>query len=503
MASVTANLTFHQMLCGHRARFPDELSKGIRLMKTRIIALCCALALLASACGSRLSDGELEAGAGTGGGGGTAGADTGSKGDASKGPGIESGDDGPKVGSLPVPCGEGSGTPKAPPAGTEGVTADTIKIAVISDKSGQVKVPTASIEESMKAFVKFCNDFGGINGRKLELKPIDSKLFSHLEATKEACAAGVFAIVGSGSVTDNQGAQAMVDCGLIEVPAYAVTAAKSLSDNVVMPLPNPTNEFNIGPAKWIKDKYPDAIKKSAILHGDIEAVNVQAARVIEAYKSQGFKFTYDKKTAVIQENYASEVRAMKDKGIKYVTMVSATQEVVKLLHDMKTQGFEPEVVDLGQQYYDPELLAEPGAEGALVQLNTVPFEEEEDSKALQAYRAAYEQVGTDVKATSLGVQSFSAGLLFATAVKAAGDDLTRENVLAELRKIDDWDGGGLHFPGHAGTNAVSTCFMYSEVKGGKFVRLHPKKATTFDCKSGKAYVKELSGDYGAGAKAGK
>ena len=52
----------------------------------------------------------------------------------------------------------------------------------------------------MQAFVDWCNGFGGINGRKLELTKIDSKLFSHLEATKEACNADVFAIVGSGSV---------------------------------------------------------------------------------------------------------------------------------------------------------------------------------------------------------------------------------------------------------------------------------------------------------------
>lgn len=195
-------------------------------MKTRSIALCCALALLASACGSRLSDEELATGGGTGGGAG--GGASGAAAPASNA-GITKGAGGPKVGTLAVPCGKGTGAPKAPPKGTVGITADAIKIAVISDRAGQVKVPTISIEESMQAFVDFCNGFGGINGRKLELTKIDSKLFSHLEATQEACDSKVFAIVGSGSVTDNQGAQAMVDCDLIEVPAYTVTAAKGLA----------------------------------------------------------------------------------------------------------------------------------------------------------------------------------------------------------------------------------------------------------------------------------
>ena len=471
-------------------------------MKTRSTALLCAFALVLAACGSRLSDDDLASGAGTGGGP----AVTTPAGTGSSGAGITEGpdDSGPKVGTLPVPCGEaeGGGAPAAPTGGDPGVSADAIKIAVISDRAAVVKVPTASIEESMQAFVDFCNGFGGINGRKLELLKIDSKLFSHLEATKEACDAGVFAIVGSGSVTDNQGAQQMVDCDLIEVPAYTVTAAKGLSDRLVAPLPNPTDFYNVGPARFMKEEHPDAVKKAAIIHGKIDAVDVQARRVKKAYEAQGFTFVYDKQTEVVQENYVAEAKAMKDAGVEYFTMVSSTQETVKMLHDMKTQGFEPEVLDLGQQFYDPEMLAEPGAEGAYVLLNTVPFEEKADSKALQAYLAAYDAVDSKGKPepTSLGVQAFSAGLLFATATKAVGDDLTRANVLAELKKVKKWDGGGLHFVSNPGDNHVATCFMYARIVKGEWVRYHPKKATTWTCDEDYAF--DLQDDYGGGAKAG-
>lgn len=465
-------------------------------MKIRWAALLSAVALLASACGSRLSHDELaKAGGGVGG---AAAATQPSSGSGANGAGISQGDGGPKIGSLAVPCGEGDQPPADPPAGTPGVTRDTIKIAVISDKAGQVKVPTASIEESMKAFVAWCNGFGGINGRKLELTAIDSKLFSHLEATKEACNAGVFALVGSGSVTDNQGAQQMVDCGLVEVPGYTATAAKGLSDNLVAPIPNPANTFPIGQAKWVKQRHPDAIKKAAILAPDIETTNVQVARTVKALESLGWKFVYRKKTGVVQENYATEAAEMKKKGVQWVSMISAVSETDKLLHDMKTQGLEPEVIDLGQQYYDPELLAEPGSEGAIVQLNTVPFEEEADSPALQAYLAAYAKVKSDVQPTTLGVQAFSAGLLFATAAKALGDDLTRDKLLAQLHTIKTWDGGGLHFTTDPGDNKGSTCFMYMQVKKGKFVRLWPKKAATWDCDPSYSY--DLHDDYGGGAK---
>lgn len=470
-------------------------------MKTRAAVLLCALALLAAACGSRLSDDQLASGGGTGGGAVT----QTSAGTGTKGAGIKVTASGPHVGTLAVPCGKGATAPKAPPAGADstGVTATSIKIAVISDKSGQIKVPTASIEESMQAFVDFCNGFGGINGRKLVLEKIDSKLFQQLEATNQACNDKNFAIVGSGSVTDDQGAQAMVDCNLIEVPAYTATAKKALSDRLVQPLPNPADFYNIGPALYLKKKYPDAIKHAAILWGDIGTATVQAERIEKAYESVGFKFVYKQKTAVIQENYTAEAQAMKAKGVQYVTFVNTTAEAVKLLKDMQTQGFDPQVKDFGQQYYDPALLdAGSAAEGSYVQLNTVPFENPSASPALQAYLQAYDAVKEAGKPqpTSLGVQAFSAGLLFATAVKSVGDDVTRTSVLAALHKIKSWDGGGLHLPSDPGDGLVNTCFLYSQVKGGKFVQVEPAKADTFNCNK-KAYAYNLHDDYGGGAKA--
>ena len=464
-------------------------------MKFRAAALLCALALITTACGSRLSQDELATGGGTGGSGSsTPGTDGGNKAGIT-----EAGEGGPMVGSLPVPCGEAEGSGPGDVPKEIGTSKDEIKIAVISDRAGQIKVPTASIEESVQAFVDWCNGFGGINGRKLSLTKIDSKLFSHLEATKEACSAGVFAIVGSGSVSDNQGAQAMVDCGLIEVPAYTATTAKAMSDNMVQPLPNPSDVFNSAPAQWQVENHPDAVKKAALIWGGIDTASNQARRIKEAYEQVGFEFIYEKETEVIAESYASEAKAMKKAGVQYVNFVNTTSEAVKLMKDMKTQGTDPEVIEFGQQYYDPQLL-EAGAagEGALVQLSAVPFEETDDSPALQAYLAAYDKVGSKIQATALGVQAWSAGLLFATAVKSVGDDLTRASVLGALKEIHEWDGGGLHGASDPGANRGAPCLIFTQIKDGKFQRAYPTEVNTWDCNPD--YSIDLKGDFGQGAK---
>jgi hypothetical protein len=83
------------------------------------------------------------------------------------------------------------------------------------------------------------------------------------------------------------------------------------------------------------------------------------------------------------------------------------------------------------------------------------------------------------------VQAFSSGLLFAQAAAALGSNLTREGLIAQLKMIKQWDGGGLQAPADPGDNKGLDCFLYMQVKGPKFVRYWPKKPTDgsngFDC----------------------
>jgi hypothetical protein len=222
------------------------------MMRTRTVAIACALSLLAAGCGSRLSNEELSAGAGTGGGGAPVVTAPGSS--VPEGEGEATG---PMFGTMEAPCGP---APEGftPTASDTGITEDTIRIGVVSDRAGAVKVPTASIEETVTAFVRWCNDLGGINGRKLDLVTYDAKLQDSQEAIKAACAEGLFALVGSGTVFDQLGAKAGVECGIPDVAAYSATAEKTLAPNVWTPVPNPPQDNLIGPARYLAEQNPEA-----------------------------------------------------------------------------------------------------------------------------------------------------------------------------------------------------------------------------------------------------
>ena len=447
-------------------------TKGDRLT-SRVGVLLVAMSFLVAACGSRESGPPAVGAEGSG-----AAAPTTTSSDRVGANG--------KVGTLEPAC--GSGNP-AHGATARGVTDTTITIGVISDKSGVVAVPTAGIDGSVDAFVQFCNSLGGINGRRLVLKHYDSKILNEGDAMKQACDDDIFALVGSGSVQDDQGAVAMVQCELVEVAGYTATYVKGLSPRVFSPVPNPGTEYAVGPGKFIAKRFPGAVKKAAIMWPNLPVGRTQAARQRDAYEQgAGFDFVYSNPTDVLVQNWGPIVSALKDKGVEWITDITTLTEMVHLLQAMSDAGFRPTVIDLGQQYYDESLPGKPGTDGALVLTNTVPFEEADRSPALQVYLRWLKKASPRTPPTTLGVQAFSAGLLFAQAASASGSDLTRDGLIDQLKKIKHWDGGGLQAPADPGDNQGLRCFLYMQVKGRTFVRYWPKAPTDgthgFDCRPG-------------------
>ncbi len=430
-----------------------------------------ALALVAGACGSRVDDDKLAQG------------NDSTDGTAANTPSSQpAGNEGdvPMFGTLEAPCNE---APEGfePTDSDTGVSADKIKIGVVSDRAGPVKVPTASIEETVTAFVQWCNDLGGINGRPLELLTYDTKFGEVQAATQAACDDGVFALVGSGQVLDDQGVRASLDCDLPDISAYSATAKKTLSPNVITPVPNPPTNNMVGPARYLADQFPEAAEAAAMISSEaVETAWTQALRAIDSYEGI-VTFTQTVSTGIFQESYAAEARQLSNAGVRWVQMVSETGEGLKLLRDMDAQGFDPDVKFFGPQYYDPVLLTETYSEGAYVEINTVPFEEADDVSAMRQYLDIYDSIGSNIAPTSLGVQSFSASLLFATAARNAGADLTRANLEAELAKITSWDGGGLHYETNPADRSREGCFILMQIRDGAFTRVLPEEAGTFSC----------------------
>ena len=392
------------------------------------------------------------------------------------------------VGTMPSPCGPGHATG----ATDKGVTPTTIKIGVISDKngSGGITVPTVGIQGSMQAFVAYCNSLGGVRGRKLQLVTFDSKLFQENEAMKQACSSGIFALVGSGSVADDQGAQTMVDCKLVEVAGLHRHLRQGPLAPGLRGHPEPGQRLPHGPGHLHRQAVPRRHQEGGDRRPDPRHGQEPGQAHGAGHGAAG-----------LQSRPHAHRAARHQLGADRAVAQGQGRAVPHGHHHGRPDGADaqgheggrasrPQVVDLAQQYYDPALASSGVAEGAYVLTNTQPFEE--PNAAIDLYNQWLKKAGGGRAPTTLGVESFSAGLLFAKVAGSLGSHLTRDNLITGLTQG--------HLVGRRRPAPEPEprpehrrlVVLYLQVKGGKFVRAFPDKG--FSCNT--ANTAHVSGDFG-------
>jgi ABC-type branched-subunit amino acid transport system substrate-binding protein len=445
----------------------------------RLMVVFAALVLVCSACADRS---EPDAGAGSG------------PDDSAPAAG------GSSFGTLESPC--GTGTPGTTPTGdAQGISDDAIAVGTIADP-GFTARPGINQEalDAGEAFVAWCNDQGGINGRELQLTQYDAAFTDYTARMGEACAQEL-AMVGGGAVQDNLWAETGQACGLVDIVGFATTPEKAgevgddlTESRTVQPVPNPQDEFPLGAAPILEADAPGALDHVGILYADFGTTAVIAERTRDAYEALGAEVeVYASYSAAGEANWSPFVASLRDAGVEWFNFVGEGAFFAQMQEAMAELGYDPEVTLQDTNLYDPEYLDAAGeaAEGTFVRSAFVPFEEAAENEAVQEYVDMVEAV--DGKVALLGAQSVSAWLLFAQSARDCDleGDLTRTCVLQTAASVDDWDAGGLHAPTDPSNNAGPECTMVMQVQDGEFVRHAPDEGFVCDADA----VVELEGGY--------
>ena len=398
------------------------------------------------------------------------------------------------------------------PAGGEiGVTADTIRIAVIADVDNAARpgLFQGSVD-GVNAFAKFVNANGGLaGGRKLQVDFIDSKLSADeaRNALVKACQED-FAIVGTTALFMNN-IEPMTSCvdqagratGLPDVPVLQTEIAHQCSPIsypvIVVGLDCATKDaaqkkvtIRTGAGKYFTKRNKD-LHGVFTLAGDLKSTVNAALPLVESYKSLGVKSDGEFKVSGLspQAAYTPIVQAIKQNSSTYVLNNVDYKADVFLRKEAQVQGVNTvKVWDCALQCYDRRLIEEGGdaVEGQYVNLFFIPFEEAKQNKSVDNY---LKNVGGKDNADGFGAQAWTAGLFFRdvvnNVVKADGDNgLTRARFLEEAAKVHDFTADGMLGPTDVGGRKVSPCGVILQVKNGKFVRVTPKKKGTLDCSGG-------------------
>ena len=257
-----------------------------------LIALMAAVLLVAGCSGRSGDGGEEEQGGG---------------GSVSSASDIASG-----FGDLSDVCQGGS----ASSAPTQGVTAQDIKVGVFSDVGFN---KNAEFVNAANVFTSWCNELGGINGRKVVANIRDSRLMDVRKQMLNACRDD-FALVGGGAALDGLGVKERVSCLLPSFPAQVaqLTSVGSALEVAADPTQVPGYDPYFGFRQWlIKDAHPDSANAVGIINGDSPVTKVLGEQAVESTEAAGGTFVYnDLYPGMGVSDWTPYAQAMKSKGVK-------------------------------------------------------------------------------------------------------------------------------------------------------------------------------------------
>jgi Periplasmic binding protein len=370
-------------------------------------------------------------------------------------------------GTLKAVCGPGNATG----ATDAGVTNTSINMATMSDP-GYTALPGLNQElfDSADAFVGWCNAAGGILGRKIVLHKRDAALTQVAAKMIESCQAPDFMLAGNGEALDATGVQQRLSCGLPEISAYDVSAAAGTAQLSIQPLPTPDSESTIGGAfKALKAYDPASAAYYGLLSSNQQSIKDSGNRDKAAAAQLGYTQVYYDELPIQVNNWRPYAQAIQAKGVQVLGIQAQANQDAQLFKAFADIGYFPKWVLLNTNNYDPVMLTEGGTNldqfkgGVLVSSRFAPFELGESNPSQYPATAQFVNIVKqyqNVAPKALGVNSFSAWLLWAEAAKSCGSNLTRQCVMAYAQSQTSWTGGGLHDaekPANA-TGNTSPCF---------------------------------------------
>jgi hypothetical protein len=397
-------------------------------------------------------------------------------------------------GTLPSPCGPGN----AKGATEQGVTDTSIKIAYGDDR-GFASSPGLDKEmgDAVKGMIKWCDDQGGINGRQIVGDFYDAAITQVNTVMQQACKTD-FMLVGEGWALDEAAEQTRLGCNLAAVPGYAVGPDFANAPEMFQAVPNPDDYLPATSFYQMAQLFPDAIKHADVLHTTLSATETSNAKAIEAMKAAGFNVN----DCGVKINYTGEpdykpfAQKFQSCGLTLLFNNSSPGPVLfNFIQALDQVGIHP--IILGEANVYTTAMAQWNTAGLgnniYVREAFQPLENAAAVPAVQTYLDAVKAVGG---ATSqLGEQSTSSFLLWATAAKSCGSNLTRQCMINYLSKVHSWTGGGLNAPADPGNNMPAKCGLLLKLTGTTWSQYYPKTLGQFDCND-KYVFKVAQADWG-------
>jgi ABC-type branched-subunit amino acid transport system substrate-binding protein len=370
-------------------------------------------------------------------------------------------------GTLKAICGPGD----ASGATARGVTDTEIQLGTTADPSNTI-IPGAGQEtfDIGTGFVKWCNAAGGILGRKIALTKRDSGLFNVAAKVIDACRTD-FMLVGNANPLDAAGVKPRLACNLAQIPAYATSPQAAEAGQQVV-IDSSIHQVSAGSWIVLAKQFPAAFQALSLITVNGAGLDSFAERQRDALTKLGDKVVDFQKAPVTGvANWRPYVESARLHGAK--AAITLSPDISALVRSFDDVGWKPDVLPLGVQNYNAGTL-ELAKAGVLpptyVSTTYVPFEAANTSPATQQAIALIKS-SSHLAPDFAHLQALDAWLLWASAAKECGSQLTGACVIQKAGDQKGWTGGGIIAPvdTQVGPGVLSDCFVLVKATPTGFV----------------------------------
>lgn len=452
----------------------------------RALVLTC---FLLSACGLRVDDSTRQAlldqslsGRGSGSvvtapGESDPGADVVQPGDpgATQGPGAVQGGTGPS--------GSGGGPVAGPTTGPRflpgdnggatdvGVTATSITVGTIADQSGPQPGLFDGAVAGVQAYFAYVNSRGGVHGRTLKTKVVDSQL--DCNATTNAysgLADKAFALVGGIQLYDNCGAAVLREHPGWPDVSFVLNPEHGANPSTYQVQPTVPGQ-RPGPSLAFAKAFPEVKGAVGATYPDVAGARAQWSQYKQMLEAHGFTVLYEAAVSPTQVDYTQYVIAMRQAGVKMVVMVNSAANNAKFVNAAVQQRWSPPVIQAQGTIYEQAFVdaLDQVPNDLYVELGFAMYHnaEERSIPGVALFQDWMKRASPDQQPDQFAVYGWSLAGLFVQALQDAGPQAKRTTLLAALKRIHSFDAGGLVISGDPGAKKPFSCYVLAHLQSDK------------------------------------
>jgi branched-chain amino acid transport system substrate-binding protein len=338
----------------------------------------------------------------------------------------------------------GGSAPAGPKHYDQGASDTAIKFGSVSSLTGLF---TDFMQpRGARAFFKYINSLGGVNGRQLSLLIYDDQydVTRNAALTRQAFESDkVFAFVANEAALTAHGGRAYVEANNIPVIGGDLIDASSWGKS---PMYYPQSYLESAAGGRLAGRFAASLgcKRVAGMSLAVDESRGWTKSFEQGLKDGGISggYTYSADVSFAETDYTAYVANMKSENVDCATFGAQTTNFVRFQRAFDQQNYHPKQI-LPSSAYDPVYAKEaaPGNEGTYSMVQYDIFENAKSNPAVKLFLDQSAKWEPGMKQSGYAILAWVAGEIAVEAVRHMGNNITRQNLIDSLNSLTNFKTG--------------------------------------------------------------